>query len=287
MIPDADKNAKLFEYLDKLLLNQINDATALRKWVDDFTNLYGPTPSFRHSYSEFYPWLLLKTAAKEDSAETLLENLRMINEAFPDDDMHANAGKCVFKLYDHLNIEIARLKQQYNLIHRQEELKIDLNRQEMDAEKYREELFNARDMLKKHEDDINKANKKLADSHNDIITVLSLFSGIIIAFFGGLNYISAAISSVASSNVWRLSLICTIAGFVIFNTLVSMLYLVSRILGQNIWTFCRKEKISGSCEQCKKNCRALGLIFRRMSLVFWIDFILIAVGIFSAIQIIF
>lgn len=287
MIPDPVKNAKLFEYLDELLLNRINDASTLEKWVDDFTNLYGQTPSFRHSYSEFYPWLFLKTDAKEDSAETLLENLRMINEAFPDDDIHANAGKCVFKLYDHLNIEIARLKQQYNLVHRQEELREELGQQEEKAENYSEELSNASDMLKKHEADINEANRKLADSHNDIIAVLSLFSGVIIAFFGGLNYITAAISSVAASNVWRLSLICTIAGFVVFNTLVSMLYLVSRIMNRNIWTFCRKAKTSGSCEQCQKDCGAFKLILRRMPFVFWVDFILIVVGLFSAYQIIF
>lgn len=238
MIPDAVKNAKLFEYLDELFSNRINDVEAINKWICDFTNLYGQTPSFRHSYSEFYPWLLLKTEAKEDSAETLLENLRMINEAFPDDEPHKNAGKCVFKLYDHLNIEIARLKQQCNLIHRQEELKIELNQQEEEARKYRNELSNASDMLKKHEADIVEANKKLANSHNDIIAVLSLFSGVIIAFFGGLNYISAAISSVAFSNIWKLLLICSLAGFVMFNTLISMLYLVARIMQREMKNYC-------------------------------------------------
>lgn len=247
-------------------------------FVFKLTNLYGERDSFRHSYSEFYPWIVAHASDNPDQMDALLGNLDAINSeletmAASRPSVFNNASRCVFKLYDHLTMEVTRFNQQQNSVRDQ----VDIHSKIVGFSASLENLQNKMD----------KEESKLSSYKLDVVAVISLFSGVIIAFFGGLNYISAAISSVALSNVWKLALICVIAGFVIFNTLVSMLYLVSRIMGRSIWTFCRKAKISGSCEQCEKNCGAFRLVARRMPLVFWINFVLIAVGFFSVIQIIF
>lgn len=262
---------KLFEILVELSGNLISEKEAL-DYIKSFSCIY--TEDFRHMYSQFYPWIVEMTKKGDSSnTSTLSANLLMIYKSFPDDDYPQWLKKSIFKLYDHINLEIARYDQQKKDMNMILAVKDDMNNIANDAKIIGGEIEDAR--------------KKLDNIHLDLIAVISLFSGVIIAFFGGLNYISSAISSASSADLWKLILICSVAGFITLNIIFTMLYLASRILGKDIGAYCHKGKVRGSCAECNSRCRSIFIVMRRQPYIFWTDFIILIIGILTAMKIIF
>ena len=264
-------HAKLFKILGELSEGSISE-DLIASYIERFSSIY--TADFRHMYSRFYPWIV-ETASKADPGvtNTLADNLWMIYENFPEDKDKPWLKKSIFKLYDHINLEIARYDQQ----------KKDMD-MILDVEKNMNNIANDAEIIGV---EIEDARKKLDNIHLDLIAVISLFSGVIIAFFGGLNYISSAISSASSADLWKLILICSVAGFITLNIIFTMLYLASRILGKDIGVYCHKGKIHGSCAECNSKCWSISIVMRRQPYIFWTDFIILVIGILVTVKIIF
>lgn len=75
---------------------------------------------------------------------------------------------------------------------------------------------------------------KMEKMQGEFITILSIFSAVIIAFFGGISILGSVFSNV--HNISRYKLIFTILalGFIMFNLIYMLLYTISKIIGKSI-----------------------------------------------------
>lgn len=67
-------------------------------------------------------------------------------------------------------------------------------------------------------------------TQTQIITILSIFAGIIIAFFGGMNLLAGAIQNFNKANKFMSYVLVIIIGIIMFNVIYMLLYTISKII---------------------------------------------------------
>lgn len=245
---------KLIE-LSKTLLDEMG----IRKIALELNEIY--TSEFRHSYSDFFPIILKIIDGSGCSIDYLSNNLEALREYVENDfitgenefkEMH----KSFDKLCDHLNLEIGRV-----IYYSQNESKTDdLSR--------RMETIN--ESMKASAKALESASKRAETMQTELISVLSIFAAIVIAFSGGLSFMGSAISGAQNTYVCKLILILLICGFVLFNTIFLLMYLVGKIIGRNIYAICITENCTcGDGHEPK--CRNIIRVKKRLPYVFYFN----------------
>ena len=109
--------------------------------------------------------------------------------------------------------------------------------------------------------DIEKFDEKLESSKVSSITDLSIFSAVILAFSGGITFEAGVFQGISGVSAFRLVFIVSLTGFILFNTIFALLYLVSRIAGKSVESTCKyasKENSKSStfqkcgCDYCER-----------------------------------
>lgn len=261
---------------------------------------------FRHQYSDLFP--VIKTISSETAYDTdaLLENLRLVRECVEAE--HSSTGKYnglylpLLKLLDHINLELARLGV-YSVYERNlGSITQHVTAVKSDLSNVQYELSVARSQLKEHGENqeqlskqletaqktLNDANQKAEalqkqaeNLQTQLVSVLSIFAAIVIAFSGGVNFLGNAISSIQNVIIYKSVLVCTLCGLVLFNTIFLMLYIVGKIINRSIFAHCSADcgnpKKTTSCQcsdQCHSNCKGCKgfvRIMRRLPYVFWVN----------------
>lgn len=123
------------------------------------------------------------------------------------------------KLYDHINLEVVRLKnyddQIKRAIERIKESNADTQRQINEfngkIEEKSREIDNA---LQKKLDDVQEESKKMRAEY---ISILGIFSSIVLAFVGGMTFSTSVLENINKASAYRVVLISLIIGLVFFN----------------------------------------------------------------------
>ena len=76
--------------------------------------------------------------------------------------------------------------------------------------------------------------KTVRGLQSQIITILSIFTAVVFAFFGGVSFLDGALKGISDCRFYKVALITIICGFVIFNTVVVLLKVISKIIDKNI-----------------------------------------------------
>lgn len=84
---------------------------------------------------------------------------------------------------------------------------------------------------KKVDEEINNVPKKVSENG---VTILGVFSGIILAMVGGMFYSAKVLESIASVNALKLVCISSVIGFVCLNLFLMMFYFISKLSGKEI-----------------------------------------------------
>lgn len=78
--------------------------------------------------------------------------------------------------------------------------------------------------------DLEKTSQQVGGNMVQVVTVLSIFSAIIISFFCGLNFISSAIVSIQQVSIFKSAVIVLILGIVLLNIIFVMMYFIAKII---------------------------------------------------------
>ena len=105
---------------------------------------------------------------------------------------------------------------------------------EVQFNKSNEQIRISRDETRKNTELLNKYEEKMDKMQSEFISILSIFSAVIIAFFGGINLLGSALSNIDSTNRYRLIIVVTLIGFIMFNVIFMLLYSISRIINKSI-----------------------------------------------------
>lgn len=282
-----DKIFVLQELLTKLYEENISKDN-IKEFIEMVKKLY-EDGTYRHQYSQIsgYLYQMYKENPKEmDLLQFNIEELyKRINENTECSD---DLRKSFNKLYDHVMLECTRISQLYSLIPNAKELddKIektrgDLIKAQEENGKIKEDLEKAKEENSKIKEDLEKTKDDMDKSTVSSITVLSIFTGIVMAFVGGFSILGSAFSNTElfETRVWLLILLMSLVGFVFFNTIFMFIYMVAKLSGKKLSVQCKAEECV-RCRQCETcvNPRAFCLfckLWKKYPYVLYVNVVLI------------
>ena len=113
--------------------------------------------------------------------------------------------------------------------------------------------------------------KKAASLQTEIITVLSIFSAIVIATVGSFSYISSALAGMQNTHIFKSSIIVLISGTLIFNTIALLMYMIAKITGRNIYAICETADCTCTNKRGKIKCCGITRIRKRLPYIYWFN----------------
>lgn len=244
----TDKLRKKQKELSNLLkeLSEINSTISNEEAVERFKNIY--SDEFRHLYSSLNP--TLKVLHESDKIRSLVAKISDIIK-FIDENENRNAifVPKIVKLYDHINLELIQFDTQKSLS---------------------SELLKTKEEYKKTKEEYEKSKKEYEKAQTQVITILSIFSAIVIAFTGGLSLMSSAFTAIQNSPMVKIIVLVLTAGGMLYNCIFLLLYYIAKITDKNIYSYCRtnKSRCDGTCD---KKCGLFIRTYRKMPMLFYVN----------------
>ena len=215
----TDDPQKLLKKIILILASSMTDEEVVENQINELRTVY--SNSFRHTYSEFFPIIVEIDKLEGDlNLEFLLNNLEVLKKLVkekcidPDDEL---LKLSINKLCDHLNLEIVR----YHVYLANEERCNDI------VSKIEETNQNA-DILKgeveKTNKELLKANEKLRSVQTDLITVLSIFSAIVLSFSFGASSLNSLLNNLSEAPFLKTCFFVCLSGLVLINLLFVLVY---------------------------------------------------------------
>ncbi len=258
---------RLVEVLTWLRDNEIQSRSQLRHVAEEMLVVYKDT-EFRHHYADILEVIHVFDDENQLAGSERFEQIKARGENLAAgilqlyehecDDICAKDGPCpiaelqqdkrLHKLYDHVNLEARRASYE-----------ADLARETIDAiQKANDDLLIARRDIrgavgasqqvietgnklveltaqtKKRADEANEvaseASKKAGRLQLEMVSVLGVFSAIILAFNEGVVFSTSSISAVDTQPPYQIAFVVAIIGFILFNCLYGAFALVYRII---------------------------------------------------------
>lgn len=198
--------------------------------------------TYRHLYSDIFSTLIaLHNNPQNGDIQTLVQNLRYIRENYRPERLYQDKtlidiSESVRKLYDHVNLEIARLD--YYDVHR------DMSELSEQVSLVDSEIKGALEKQRKFGRKAKQFEKKLADTQKEYISILGIFSAVVLAFVGGSIFSSSVLESMSSTNIYRVIFVVDFLAFVVVSLvylLVMFILRVNEMPGENIPVFIKKQ----------------------------------------------
>lgn len=189
------------------------------RFYKSFREIYS-NEEFRHSYA------VLSHFAEEkitpDSRDGLVTNLDLIlsyADEHYDSQIDKRSIKGIGKLADHLELENLRLS-------RIEQIKII-------GEKVSLEKSQAEILIKDNTEKIQSQQEEIKNMNTQMVSVLGIFSAVVLAFFGGLSYFTSAFSNLNNIPLSKALMLASILGLVICDTIYMLLNFILSIIRQD------------------------------------------------------
>ena len=190
-------------FLEKLCdINISNNALK-----EELFGIYNDT-EFRHSYSDVTMYLFNITEADYSKLEAMVSRIKAILEEIDNRDLRGR----IFKLYDHLNLELVRLKYLLPKI--------------QDTNSKIQEANNKVDDLTKQTNDIKK---NAEDMQKNYITILGIFASIVLAFVSSLAFSTSVLQNIDKASIYRLIAVISLIAIFIVNILNFLFSFIKQI----------------------------------------------------------
>lgn len=205
---------------DQLLMKTETEKQAVYRELEAIYD-DGTEKGFRHYYSDIFGVLSQIDQDQEiGNTEILSQNMDIVQQEYRayweqenfSGEKKADISANIEKLYDHINLDIARIN--YSK-------RIELRSQD-ELGKVKETLEKIRQQVKGMEDNVQKAR----DMQKEYITILGIFASIVLAFTGGIVFSTSVLENIAAVSIYRLVLVTVGLAFVLMN----VIYLLTRFV---------------------------------------------------------
>lgn len=220
--------------IEAILLSLSNPKKELNKYrvngnIKKLQKIY--SSNFRHQYSKLFQIITNIDRNEDLDLELLASNISYILEYASSwtwgtnkipliacknkyiIDYRKNFLPNLIKLYDHVNLDVARITYMKTIDQKTDNTRKDLEAAIKQANDYIEIS------IKKSDDAVNNAilaYKKTKNLQKDYITILGIFAAIILAFVSGLVFSSSVLQNIDKPNTFKLvSIICFLGVFII------------------------------------------------------------------------
>jgi hypothetical protein len=251
-------------------------------YIEEIKAVYTDT-KFRHSYTELTR-IILGCYDNGDKQHTLENNFQRLHELIEErivngENEQESYIKGFRKLYDHFNLEIARLRYIDGLRNFYE---CQLTKANNKINNYEKQLKTFKNTLQDLTTDYNKKiDDKFSNASTQSMTILGIFSAIVFAFTGGFGVIGSTFDNgIRSAYPLRFIFTVLLLCFSLFNILVWLVSTLFKLSDGKVLAWpCKFAKSSNEREICKgctkQYCCLVFRLFRRYPFIAIIDTILI------------
>lgn len=276
----SDRQTKLNQKIQDLSKNSLKGEMEIKKVLTFFQDeIY--TSHFRHNYSEFFS--VVASIYQEDNdfdVQVLQQNI-MLLKAELDKDLQEGtyifkeARNSILKLFDHITLEIYRFDNNVRLLEQVKSAKQGIEYYKSEIESLKKTLHETQSVLSNVEKVNEEHRQHFSKLQGETISVISIFAAVTLAFSGGISYLSSAISAIHNSPILKLLLTILICGFVLFNSIFILLYVVAKMIDKKVFMTCNSRDCLDCKERRKKPCSGLKKLKKSFPYLFWIDAILL------------
>lgn len=187
---------------------------------------------YRHFYSDIFIILMeIKNGEHERTdIDTLAVNIKFIYENYADYKKEAESqvdiGNNIRKLYDHLSLDILRIQYSEQLYRKTAGVK--------DLDELRSNYALIEQKTKKVRKRIDAVRTKLEAIQKQYITILGIFSSVVITFVAGMTFSTSILGNIDKASIYRLIFIISLVGLGLFNLVYLLLTFIHRIADENM-----------------------------------------------------
>lgn len=279
-------NRRIESILDKLS-KPIEDSNIVIQQLIEFYLV-----NERHRYSRVASFINQKAVDDEQVMSYIMLN---ISELINDINKNGKIQSIIDEIkngteYENNNFNVEQLVK--NLEKLNDHIELEFDRMMLSQKRERTNFSNILNEYSKKAEEAQKSIEEKAARieeklSNTVISVLGIFSAIIIAFFGGLNVLANLFTYLPNTEVsiYRLTFIGGLTGFIVFNIIFMLLHFISKILDRNIGGVCSEELIT-QADNCKlfftKNKFRMKVNIKRHPLFIVFNIIIISIMIASS-----
>lgn len=247
----------LTELIQELADNSSLTDKKLNEYKERFKKIY--TDNYRHEYSEITR--VLFSIESEEARDFLTEKIKDIKDEIQEDDIKAR----ITKLWDHVNLENIRMREMNKLA------KMATSNHSTLLKEYDElkgKIKDIKEETRNAKEEVKMISKNIEDSTTKSITILGIFSGIVMAFSGGLSFVASAMQNINAISVHRLLFVVILLASAIFNIIFMLIYTIGKITGTYIGSKCNCDNPFEGCKEKTNQCGAI-----RYPVVTWFNII--------------
>ena len=252
---DIEKQTKL-NILIELMSQNVSEPQDILAFIRTLQEIYTDQEKFRHSYSSISGKIIDLNSTGDAAISNITQNLRSVIDEIESDPSTTYSEEfivCINKLFDHISLEETRLNMLYEAYDKK------VIQAEETSKESKKQYDIARDLSKNVTADLDKIK-------TEMITVLSIFAAIVLAFMGGISFSSSTLEGMANSSMYKVVFIATICGMVVFNTVIILMYLISKITGKSIYANCESENCT--CNNGAPKCNSFNRVRKRLPYIY-------------------
>ncbi len=249
---NSEKKNTLLELIDKLCSKDFSkDWSAINEWIQKLNEIY--SDGYRHDYADLFYKLqeifLQDLEQDSEACEILGENLNVLEQHIEKEGNNPNIAKSYKKFADHIRLEIGRytfVKVRFEKKHMESKTaqasQIDIQQIEERISKVEEDMNEVRPTVTHAQKELDNLDSKLENNKVSSITTIAIFSAVALTFSGSIAFESGILQGMHTVSACRLICAIALTGFILFNTIFVLLYLVGRLVGKPISKGCKRIK---------------------------------------------
>lgn len=254
-------NSEIQKITEELALSRLDDSK-ISDISDQLYSIYSDNPDYRHAYSSISATLINSqngsnkpnnstspSPSMRDNIEGNIDSLKNdFQNKHSDYGKNKNQLKMFSKYIDHINLEIVRMgyfEDVSKKLEMQDQLSININSR-----------------ITKLNQEIQETDGKIEQSQGNyltqVITILSIFAAIVLAFSGGMSFLGNAFQTIMSNkDPIKMVFVFSLFGFIMYNIIIGLLFIVARMNRKDIGIYC---KYSYGCQNCHRRPNGIGKI---------------------------
>jgi hypothetical protein len=198
---------------------------------DDLVSVYESEINgleFKHQYSAFLDPIM--NEIDDDALDVMVSNLEKIINICVSEEVDSHIIRKMVGLRDHIKLDVVR----YGFFKKMDVLDASIEKLKTESDKISSDIDGSRKILEALGDEFKDSGRKQS---LQIVSVLGIFTTIVLAFTGGLNFLTGSISGIETVDVFKLVLIVLLCGFILYNLVAVLLHVVCVSTGNLKLTF--------------------------------------------------
>jgi len=205
------------------LLEDSEKSKSIYRKLEDLYYPKSGEESFRHFYSDIFSELsLIRKEESKGSIDILGQNLSEIRKNYIPKNLDTDGNiidisASIRKLFDHVNLDIARI------------LYSDGGDDKLARDA---DLKTVKQRVNELTTNINKTADSIKNAQKENITILGIFSAVVLAFTGGIAFTTSVFEHLHQSSIYRVVLITLLIGLILTNLLYALFFYVEKLIAK-------------------------------------------------------